>query len=199
MTPDCPTYHRVFTRTFTPPAWGQCAYLYSYAYTFQLLFTFASQRLHLRPSALCLEQLDAPLVMDFLAHLEAERGNSASTRNTRLAAIKSFMRFVEYRVPSILEQSRRVLAIPTKKTDLPLVMHLSMTEMQAILDAPDVRTRMGIRDRAMIHLCFAAGLRVSELLTLPLTACHLPSHPGRPGAGQRPPGTRPTPVETDRR
>src|SRR5262245_29277501 len=61
----------------------------SYAYTFQLLFTFASQRLHLRPSALCLEQLDAPLVMEFLAQCETVRGNSASTRNTRLAAIKS--------------------------------------------------------------------------------------------------------------
>jgi integrase/recombinase XerD len=108
--------------------------------------------------------------MDFLAHLEAERGNSARTRNARLAAIKSFMKFVEYRVPSSLEQSRRVLAIPTKKTDLPLVHYLSMTEMQAILDAPDVHTRYGLRDRAMISLCFAAALRVSELLTLPLTA-----------------------------
>ena len=147
----------------------------SYAYTFQLLFTFASQRLHLTPSALGLEQLDAALVMDFLAHLEAERGNSARTRNARLAAIKAFMKFVEYRVPSSLEQSRRILAIPTKKTDLPLVNHLSMAEMHAILDVPDVRTRQGLRDRAMIHLCFAAGLRVSELLTLPLTA--LTFHP----------------------
>ena len=147
----------------------------SYAYAFQLLFTFASQRLRLRPSDLCLEHLDAALVMAFLAHLEAERGNSARTRNARLAAIKSFMKFVEYRVPSSLEQSRRILAIPTKKTDLPLVHHLSMAEMHAILDAPNVRTRAGLRDRAMIHLCFAAGLRVSELLTLPLTA--LTFHP----------------------
>jgi len=147
----------------------------SYAYTFQLLFAFASQRLGMTPSALCLEHLDAALVMDFLAHLEAERGNSARTRNARLAAIKSFMKFVEYRVPSSLEHSRRILAIPSKKTALPLVNHLSMAEMHAILDAPDVRTRYGLRDRAMMHLCFAAGLRVSELLTLPLTA--LSFHP----------------------
>jgi integrase/recombinase XerD len=142
----------------------------SYAYTFQLLFTFASERLALTPSDLCLEHLDAQLVMDFLAHLETQRGNGPSTRNTRLAAIKSFMRFVEYRVPSSLEQSRRVLAIPKKKTDQPLVHYLSMAEMQALLDAPDVHTRSGLRARAMMHLCFAAGLRVSELLTLPLTA-----------------------------
>jgi len=113
--------------------------------------------------------------MDFLAHLEVERGNSARTRNARLAAIKSFMKFVEYRVPSSLEQSRQVLAIPTKKTDLTLVNYLSMAEMQAILDVPDVSTRYGLRDRAMMHLCFAAALRVSELLSLPLTA--LTFHP----------------------
>jgi len=142
----------------------------SYAYTFQLLFAFASQKLALTPSALCLEHLDAQLILEFLAHLETQRGNGPRTRNTRVAAIKSFMRFVEYRVPSILEHSRRILAIPTKKADQPLVNHLSMAEMQAILDAPDLRTRVGLRDRAMLHLCFAAGLRVSELLALPLTA-----------------------------
>jgi integrase/recombinase XerD len=87
-----------------------------------------------------------------------------------LAAIKSFMRFIEYRVPSLLDHSRRVLAIPTKKTDVPLVTLLSMPEMHAILEAPNVHTRAGIRDRAMLHLGFAAGLRVSELVTLPHTA-----------------------------
>src|SRR4029450_8292000 len=64
----------------------------SYAYTFQLLFAFASERLALTPSDLCLEHLDAQLVMDFLAHLETQRSNGPSTRNMRLAAIKSFMR-----------------------------------------------------------------------------------------------------------
>jgi integrase/recombinase XerD len=170
MTPLAP-HITAFLRERLPLQRGASAHTCeSYAYTFQLLLTYVSQRLHLRPSDLCLEHLDAPIVMDFLAHLEEERGNSPRTRNTRLAAIASFMRFVEYRVPAILEQSRRVLAIPTKKTALPLVKHLSMAEMHAILDAPDVQTRYGIRDRAMLHLCFTAGLRVSELLTLPLTA-----------------------------
>jgi site-specific recombinase XerD len=169
MTPIAP-HITAFLRERLPLQRGASAHTCeSYAYTFQLLFTYMSHRLHLRPSDLCLEHLDASIVMDFLAYLETERGNSASTRNTRLAAITAFMRFVEYRVPAILEQSRRILAIPTKQTVLPLVKHLSMTEMQAILEAPALQTRSGIRDRAMIHLCFAAGLRVSELLTLPLT------------------------------
>jgi integrase/recombinase XerD len=142
----------------------------SYAYSFQLLFEFASRRLGLKPSDLMLEQIDAQLVMDFLAYLENERRNSPTTRNARLAAIKSFMHFVEYRVPALLQQIRQVLAIPTKKTDQTLIQHLSLTEMQAILNAPDTQTRSGLRDRAMMHVCFAAGLRVAELLSLPLIA-----------------------------
>jgi len=101
----------------------------SYAYSFQLLFEFASRRLGLKPSELILEQIDAQLVMDFLAYLENERRNSPTTRNARLAAIKSFMHFVEYRVPALLQQIRQVLAIPTKKTDQTLIQHLSLTEM----------------------------------------------------------------------
>jgi integrase/recombinase XerD len=142
----------------------------SYAYAFQLLFQFAAARLRLTPSALCLEQLDASLLMDFLQSLETERGNCARTRNARLVAVKSFMRFMEHRVPAILEQSRRILAIPAKRTDTRLISYLSFDEMQALLNAPDLERRDGIRDRAMLHLCFSAGLRVSELVSLPLHA-----------------------------
>jgi len=142
----------------------------SYAYAFQLLFQFASKRLQTTPSALALEQLDAPLIMEFLHSLETERHNSPRTRNARLVAIKSFMRFLEYRVPALLEHSRRILAIPAKKTDTRLVHYLSSEEMQSLLNVPDLQRRDGIRDRAMLHLCFAAGLRVSELVSLPLQA-----------------------------
>lgn len=70
----------------------------------------------------------------------------------------------------MLEQSRRILAIPAKRTDTRLVSYLSLEEMQALLNAPNLQRRDGIRDRAMLHLCFAAGLRVSELVGLPLPA-----------------------------
>jgi integrase/recombinase XerD len=149
----------------------------SYAYTFQLLFEFASNRHKVTPSKLYLEQIDAVLVMDFLAHIEVTRKNGARTRNARLAAIKSFMRFVEHRVPSILEQSLRILAIPSKRFDMPLIRYLSIAEMEAILNAPDLRTRSGIRDRAMLHVGFAAGLRVSELTGLLLTGVTLQPTP----------------------
>ena len=138
----------------------------SYAYAFKLFFNYASNCLKVAPSKLHLEQLDASLIVNFLDYLETKRGNRANSRNSRLAAIKSFMHFMEYRVPTALEHINRILAIPPKKAETRLVKHLTVEEMQAILNAPEPTTRYGIRDRAMLYLCFAAGLRVSELIGL---------------------------------
>jgi integrase/recombinase XerD len=149
----------------------------SYSHSFKLLFTFAAQRLRMRPSQLMLEQIDAEMVLMFLAHIEQDRGNSPSTRNLRLAAIKAFMRYVEFKCPSALEQVARIHAIPGKRHDQKLIRHLTMAEVRAVLDTPDVTTRSGIRDRAMLHLCFAAGLRVSELVGLPLASLTLQPSP----------------------
>ncbi len=140
----------------------------SYAYAFKLLLIYASKRHKVAPSQLALEQLDASLVIDFLNDLETTRRNGPSSRNARLAAIKSFMHFMEYRAPAALEQIRRILAIPLKKTESRLVQHLTLAEMQALLDAPDPAEWTGIRDRAMLHVGYAAGLRVSELVGLRL-------------------------------
>jgi len=138
----------------------------SYAYSFQILFEYVSERFGVAPSAIQLEQLDVPLILDFLVHLKTERGNAPSTCNVRLAAVKSFMRFVEHRVPSALQQVQRILAISSQKTDTRLVRYLENEEVQAMLDAPDPTARMGIRDRAMLNLAVTAGLRVSELVGL---------------------------------
>jgi site-specific recombinase XerD len=177
MTPIAP-HISVFLRERLPLQRGASIHTCdSYAYSFQLLFEFASRRFGVTPSRLYLEQIDARLVMEFLGYLESDRGNSPNTRNARLAAIKSFMRFIEFRVPALLDHTREILAIPTKKTDQPLVQHLSLSEIQAILNVPDTQTRYGIRDRAMLHLCFAAGLRVSELIGMPVTAISLQPTP----------------------
>src|ERR1700731_2827570 len=84
----------------------------TYAYAFQLLFQFPSQRLGCSPAALQVGQLDAPLVLASLEHLQGDRRSDPATRNARLSGIKSFMRSLEYRVPSALEQLCGVLAIP---------------------------------------------------------------------------------------
>ena len=78
------------------------------------------------------------------------------------------MHFLEFREPAALDQIRRILAIPPKKAETRLVRHLTVEEMQAIMNAPEPSGWDGVRDRAMLHLCFAGGLRVSELVGLQL-------------------------------
>jgi site-specific recombinase XerD len=149
----------------------------TYAYAFQLLVCFAAKRLRVAPSALQIEQLDAPLVLAFLQHIETDRHNLPQTRNARLGAVKAFFRFLEYRLPGSLDQVCRIKAIPIKRTDQKLVNYLTNEEMQTLLDAPDPRIRSGTRDRAMLHLAYAAGLRVSELVGLRCDELTLHPHP----------------------
>jgi integrase/recombinase XerD len=138
----------------------------SYAHAFALLARFAADRLKRRPSDLAIEDIDPELVLKFLDHIEGERRNVARSRNARFAAIRSFFRYVEYKVPVCLEQAMRIRALPMKRTDKALIDHLTREEIQALLAAPNARTPGGARDRAMLHLTYAAGLRVSELLSL---------------------------------
>jgi integrase/recombinase XerD len=129
-----------------------------------LLFKFAGAGLKILPSDIQLEQIEAQLILALLQQLESVRKNQPISQNARLAATKSFMRFVGYRVPSAIDQVRCVLAIPLKKTDQRLIAHLTVEEMQAVMDTADPRTHSRIRDRAMVHLGFATGLWVSELV-----------------------------------
>lgn len=91
MTPIAPLITS-FLREHMPIEQGCSPYTCeTYAHAFRLLFVFASQRLGIKPSQICIEQIDAALILDFLAHIEKQRGNSAATRNGRLAAVKAFI------------------------------------------------------------------------------------------------------------
>ena len=148
----------------------------TYSHAFMLLFDFAARRLKCSPSSIDIEQLDARLVMAFLDHLERDRRNGISSRNARLAAIKSLFRYIEHRVPSAIDQVRRILAIPTKRSTSRLVGYLTREEAQAIINAPD-STAAGLRDRAMLHLAVATGMRVSELVGTQLEDLDLQPQP----------------------
>ena len=168
MTPLAPLVTAFFRQNLAVEKGVSKNTLASYSYAFKFLCGHVSDRLGMSPSQLSLEDLDAPSVRGFLEHLERDGGNTARTRNLRLTAIRSFMKYVEYEVPAALEQVRRILAISSKRIEERLVNHLTKEEMRAILDAPDPSTRSGIRDQAMLYLGFAAGLRVSELVGLRL-------------------------------
>ena len=138
----------------------------SYRDAFELLFRFIERRLGKSPSAIELADLDAPLVLDFLDHLETERGNSVRTRNVRLAAIHSFMRYAAIRDPASLPVAGRVLAIPAKRFDRPVLGYLTREQIAAILAAPDRSTWSGRRDAVLLATTYNTGARVSEMTSL---------------------------------
>lgn len=145
----------------------------SYRDTFRLLFTFAQARLRKPPSALVLEDLDAPFVNAFLGDIEKKRGASIRTRNLRLTAIRSFFRFVSFEEPARGDLIQRVLAIPNKRHDKRQVHFLTRPEIEAILAALDRKTWLGRRDHTLLLLAVQTGLRLSELIDLDRDAIHL--------------------------
>jgi integrase/recombinase XerD len=137
-----------------------------YRDTFRLLLGFARQRLKKEPSRLTIADLDAPLIGAFLDHLEKDRGNSARTRNVRLAAIHSFFQYLALEEPGHSAVIQRVLAMPSKRFDRRLVGFLTRPEMEALLAAPDRHTWSGRRDHTLLLVAMQTGLRVSELIGL---------------------------------
>jgi integrase/recombinase XerD len=138
----------------------------SYRDTFELLLRYAQERTGRTPSAMRIEDIDAPLVLAFLDHLESERGNSPRTRNLRLTAIRSFMRHASLRAPDALPVAERVLAISSKRFDRPALEFLSREEVEALLEAPDRSTWSGRRDAVLLPVMYNSGARVSELVGL---------------------------------
>jgi site-specific recombinase XerD len=145
----------------------------SYRDTFCLLLDFAARRTGHPHPQLQLEDLAAPLILQFLDHLEVQRRNTVRTRNARLAAIHAFMRYVAQQEPTALALSSRVLAIPYKRFDRPLLGYLSVQETQALLQAPDRSTWSGQRDGVLLELLYQTGARVSEIVALNRQDVHL--------------------------
>ena len=138
----------------------------SYRDTFRLLLKFAKERLKKNPSKLTIKDLNATFIASFLDNREKIHGNSARTRNTRLAAINSFFRYLALNEPRYSNLIQRVLAIPNKRFTKKTVEFLTRDEVDAILAEPDQMTWSGRRDRAIILLAVQTGLRVSELTGL---------------------------------
>lgn len=137
-----------------------------YRDAFRLLILYASERLRKAPSHLTMEDLDASLVIDFLEHLEVGRRNTTRTRNNRLAAIKSFFRYVTMREPGHALRCQRMLAIPQKRSQKKTIEFLQRGEIEALVAAPDPATWLGRRDRTLLLVMVQTGLRVSELRSL---------------------------------
>ena len=166
----------MFLREYLPRDRGTSRHtVESYALCFKLLVVFAADKHAIRPCKLEIGHLDIATLLEFLEHLERDRGNGVRTRNARLAAIKAFFRFLEFRHPGYLDLAAQVRQIPAKKGEVPLIGSLDRAETRALLDAPDPGTVAGTRDRAMLCLTYNAGLRVSELVGLALDDLKMPA------------------------
>lgn len=137
-----------------------------YRDTFRLLLRYAGTRLSRPPTALRIEDIDADLVGDFLGHVEKARRNSARSRNTRLAAIRSFYRFVAMNEPAYALHCQRILAMPSKRHVRQVVNFIDRAEMDALLAVPNPTSWIGRRDGAVLLLLLQTGLRVSEMINL---------------------------------
>lgn len=166
MTALAPTLEAFFTERLMAQRRASQNTVAAYRDAFRLLLKYAQDALGVQPARLRIEDLDAPLIGSFLDHLEHERGVSISTRNARLTAVHSLYRFAALRHPEHAAVIQRVLAIPSKRAERPIVAYLTRPEIEALLAAPDRSTPIGRRDRALMLVAVQTGMRVSELAGL---------------------------------
>jgi len=145
----------------------------AYRDTFKLLIRFLEKRYRKKADKLSVLDLSVPRVLAFLDDLEQRRGNSARTRNARLATIRSFIRYTSSVEPLLLPIAQRLLAIPTKRFEYRDVGYLTQEQMQSLLEAPDVSTKNGLRDQVLLMLMYNTGARVSEITSLRVIDLHL--------------------------
>lgn len=166
MSALAPTLEAFFTERLANQRRASPHTVASYRDSFRLLLAFLRDTTGRAPSQLGFEDLAAPVIGAFLDHLERDRGASVSTRNARLAALRSLFRFAALRHPEHAALIQRVLAIPPKRVERNVVCFLTRPEIDALVASPDRSTWVGRRDHALLLVAIQAGLRVSELTGL---------------------------------
>jgi integrase/recombinase XerD len=173
MSALAPTVQAFFTQRLIRERDASPNTIAAYRDTIKMLLAFAAAGCGREPSMLDIADLNADTIAAFLDHLQTERGNSARTRNARLAAIHSLYRYAALRHPEHAQDIQRVLSIPPKRTDRALVTFLNQPEIAALLAAPDRGTWTGRRDHALLMLVIQTGLRASEMIGLNIADAQL--------------------------
>lgn len=140
----------------------------SYRDVFKLLLLYFQEEKGVPANSIELRMLNRNLVSDFLDWLEAQRKVSVTTRNQRLAAMKAFAHYVQYRNPEYLENCTDIITMRPKKHEKPVIPFLTEDELKALLAQPDPSTRHGLRDLTLLSLLYDSGARVQEITDLQL-------------------------------
>lgn len=138
----------------------------SYRMTFILLISFMQEQKGIPAQKLVFKDITKTYIEEFLNHLETVRKCSASTRNVRLAALHSFFKFVQYEWPEQLDECRKILSIKVKKAKQGSINYLTVDGIRLLLRQPDLSTKKGVRDLAMLALMYDTGARVQEIIDL---------------------------------
>jgi integrase/recombinase XerD len=178
VNPPLPKYIQRFFSHYLPVQKGLATNtLLGYRDAIKLLLCYAADTRKKHVEELLIEDINDSLVLTFLDHLETDRGNSARTRNVRLAAIRTFFSFLAREEPSLVLHCQAIRAIPLKRTEHKTVDYLEEQEIQVMLDAVDVSSRTGIRDNALLLLLYNTGARASEIAGIEVTALRLDEAP----------------------
>lgn len=140
----------------------------SYRDAFKLLLLYFQEEKGVPANSIELRMLNRNHVSDFLDWLEAQREVSVTTRNQRLAAMKAFAHYVQYRNPEYLENCTDIITMRPKKHEKPVIPFLTEDELKALLAQPDLSTRHGLRDLTLLSLLYDSGARVQEITDLKL-------------------------------
>lgn len=149
----------------------------SYRDAFKLLLLYFQEEKGIPANDIELRMLNRTLVSDFLDWLELQREVSVTTRNQRLAALKAFAHYVQYRNPDYLENCTDIITIRPKKHEKPVVPFLTEDELKVLLAQPNPSTRQGLRDLTLLSLLYDSGARVQELTDLKLKDIRLTNPP----------------------
>lgn len=136
----------------------------TYSYTFTLLMEFMYKDELIKPERLCLKDITKERVIRFLKWLETERDCSVSTRNARLGTLHSFFRYLQYRDVAGIAQWQEIMSIKHKKSASPEMAYLTVEGIKLVLQQPDLGTKNGRRDFALLGLLYDSAARVQELI-----------------------------------
>jgi site-specific recombinase XerD len=137
----------------------------AYRDAFVLFIEYVEGRLGKSPTTIKLTDITPEMIMAFLDHLERERHNSVRSRNARLAALRSFLKFAGHRDVSSLQVIERALGVPAKRFERPMFSYLSREEMLAVIGTPNGTWRSQ-RDHVLLLLLYNTGARISEIISV---------------------------------
>jgi site-specific recombinase XerD len=138
----------------------------AYRDTLKLFLSFTAASKGTTTMKIGLDDLTADAVLAFLKDIESSRLNNATTRNLRLASLRTFFTYLGAQDPLHAGQYQSILAIPAKRAPKPYVGYLEVHELKAVLQAIDRNTRSGERDYVLLNLLYNTGARVQEICDL---------------------------------